>query len=59
MFLTVHDLRLTAEEAQVWGALPRTPEAYHCVDGISPHDSALAHMVLVCIARKDLSNSSK
>jgi hypothetical protein len=53
MFFTVHDLGLSIEETRVWGGLPRTPEAYPAIDGMSPHDSALVHMVLVCLERRN------
>lgn len=52
-FVTVHDLGLSAEEAKVWGGLPTTPDLYPCVDGMTPKDTALAHMVLVCLDRHD------
>lgn len=52
-FATVHNLGLSAEEAKVWGGLPTTPEAYPCVDGMTPHDSALAHIVVLCLERHD------
>lgn len=51
-FLTVHDLRLTASEAAVWGGLPNTPEAYPCIDEMTAQDSALTHMVLLCMERR-------
>lgn len=52
-FVTVHDLRLSAEEAKVWGGLPTTPDGYPCVDGMTPKDTALTHTVLVCLDRRD------
>lgn len=52
-FVTVHDLGLSIEEARVWGGLPRTPEAYPSIDGMTAHDSALAHVVVVCMERQD------
>ena len=52
-FFTVHDLGLSIEEVRVWGGLPSTPEAYPSIDGMTPHDSALAHVVVVCMERQD------
>jgi hypothetical protein len=52
-FATVHDLSLSEEEVKVWGGLPTTPETYPCVDGMTPRDTALAHMVIVCLDRRD------
>lgn len=51
-FLTVYDLRLSASEAAVWGGLPNTPDAYPCIDGMTAQDSALTHMVLLCMERR-------
>ena len=50
---TVHDLALSVEEFRVWGGLPTTPEAYPCVDGMTPADSALAHIVVLCLERRE------
>ena len=50
-FFTVHDLGLSIEEARVWGGLPTISEAYPCVDGMTPADSALAHIVVLCLER--------
>ena len=53
VFVTVHDLDLSAEETTVWGGLPTTPEAYPCVDGMTPRDAALAHIVVLCLERRE------
>ncbi len=53
VFATVHDLGLSADEAKVGGGLPTTPGAYPCPDGMTPTDAALAHMILVCLDRRD------
>ncbi|MFZ5863168.1 MAG: hypothetical protein ACOYXR_10060 [Nitrospirota bacterium] len=55
--LTVHDFGLTADEAQVWGGLGRTPETYVCVDGLSAQDSALVHIVRLLADRGDLTRA--
>lgn len=52
-FLTVHDLELTPDEFDLWGGLPRRPEDYPRLDGMSAQDSALTHMVLVCMDRRN------
>lgn len=53
VFLTVYDLGLSAEEERLWGGLPRTPDAYPQIDGLSAQDSALLHIVLLCMQRGD------
>ncbi len=58
-FVTVHDLGLSVEEDRVWGGLPSTPEAYPSLDGMTPHDSALAHVVAVCMERQDYASARR
>ena len=58
-FATVHDLGLSAEEAKVWGGLPTTPDAYPCLDGMTPTDVALAHRVIVCLDRRDYESARR
>lgn len=57
MFLTVHNFGLTAEEQRVWGWLTQMPETYLCVDGLSPQDSALVHIVHLLADRDDLTRA--
>ena len=59
VFVTVHDLGLSAEEAKVWGGLPTTPDAYPCPDSMTPTDAALAHMILVCLDRRDYDSARR
>jgi hypothetical protein len=59
VFATVHDLGLSAEEAKVWGGLPTTPDTYPRLDGMTPTDAALAHMVLVCLDRLDYDSARR
>ena len=58
-FAMVHDLGLSAEEAKVWGGLPTTPDAYPCLDGMITTDAALAHMVIVCLDRRDYESARR
>lgn len=56
-FLTVHDLKLSWDEYQVWGGLSRTPDTYPTVDGLTAQDTALTHMVIVCVDRQDFDDA--
>lgn len=58
-FLTVYDLNLSPEEEQIWGGLPRTAEEYPQIDGLSPQDSALLHIVMLCLQRGDRANARR
>lgn len=56
-FFTVHNLDLSPDEERIWGGLPRTPDLYPSIDGMTPQDSALAHIVLVCLERRNYADA--
>lgn len=58
-FLTVYDLDLSPEEEQIWGGLPRTADEYPQIDGLSARDSALLHIVILCVHRGDRANARR
>lgn len=58
-FLTVYNFNLSPEEEQIWGGLPRTPEEYPQIDGLSAQDSALLHIVMLCVQRGDHTNARR